>query len=103
MRYNYYFIVLNCNHKERTGKEVEVLVVWACDEKRGTRRRKVGNGNESTREEKGLSSDDVYDRATWRRISSYIDPHKSGNKMKEKKKKIVLNCTYTMLLYAIDK
>ena len=24
--------------------------------------------------EKGLSADDVYDRATWRRMSSYIDP-----------------------------
>ena len=24
--------------------------------------------------EKGLSADDVYDRATWRRISSYVDP-----------------------------
>ena len=24
--------------------------------------------------EKGLSADDVYDRATWRRVSSYIDP-----------------------------
>ena len=24
-------------------------------------------------EEKGLSADDVYDRATWRRTSSYID------------------------------
>ena len=24
--------------------------------------------------EKGLSADDVYDRATWRRKSSYIDP-----------------------------
>ena len=23
--------------------------------------------------EKGLSADDVYDRATWRRMSSYID------------------------------
>ena len=23
---------------------------------------------------KGLSADDVYDRATWRRMSSYIDP-----------------------------
>ena len=67
---------------------------WACDEKRGTLRRKEGNGNESTGEkeemktlkrrwldqvkddikEKGLSADDVYDRATWRRMSSYIDP-----------------------------
>ena len=24
--------------------------------------------------EKGLSVEEVYDRATWRRISSYIDP-----------------------------
>ena len=24
--------------------------------------------------EKGLSVDDVYDRVTWRRMSSYIDP-----------------------------
>ena len=24
--------------------------------------------------EKGLSADDVYDRATWRCMSSYIDP-----------------------------
>ena len=24
--------------------------------------------------EKGLSADDVYGRATWRRMSSYIDP-----------------------------
>ena len=36
------------NHKESPGKDVEV--VWACDEKRGTLRRKEGNGNESTGE-----------------------------------------------------
>ena len=24
--------------------------------------------------ENGLAADDVYDRATWRRMSSYIDP-----------------------------
>ena len=60
---------------------------WACDEKRGTLHRKESDGNESTREkeerrpkrrwldkvkddiiENGLSADDVYDRATWRRI-----------------------------------
>ncbi len=29
--------------------------------------------------EKGLSREEVYDRGTWRCISSYIDPHKSGN------------------------
>ena len=37
--------------------------------------------------EKGLSADEVYDRATWRRMSSYIDPTSSGNKKKRKKKK----------------
>ena len=31
-----------------TGKKVEV--VWACDAKRGTLRRKEGDGNESTGE-----------------------------------------------------
>ena len=71
-------------------------MVWACNEKRGALKRKEGNGNESRilqgrrkRErpkkrwfvkvkddikEKGLSADEVYDRATWRRMSSYIDP-----------------------------
>ena len=77
------------NHKESAGKEVEV--VWACDEKRGTLRRKVqGRGKRGSPKrrwlnkvndgiillikEKGLSADEVYDRATWRRMSSYIDP-----------------------------
>ena len=36
------------NHKESPGKEVEV--VWACDGKRGTLRRKEGYVNESTGE-----------------------------------------------------
>ena len=36
------------NHKESTGKKVEV--VWAYDAKRGTLRRKEGGGNESTGE-----------------------------------------------------
>ena len=64
--------------KESPGKEVEV--VWACDKKRGTLRRKEGDGNESRRErgrpkrrwldrvrddikEKGLSVEEMYDRA----------------------------------------
>ena len=60
-------------------------MVWACYEKRGILHRKEGVGNESTGEkeerkpnrrwldkvkddikEKGLSADEVYDRATWR-------------------------------------
>ena len=35
--------------------------------------------------ENGVSGEKVYDRATWRGISSNIDPHKNWNKMKEKK------------------
>ena len=66
-------------------------MVWACDEKRGALRRKEGDGNESTREkeemkaywldrmrddikENGLSGEEEYDRATWRRMSSCMDP-----------------------------
>ena len=37
-------------------------------------------------------ADEVYDRATWRRMSSYIAPHKSGNKMKEKKRMQMNKC-----------
>ncbi len=36
------------NHKESPGKGIDV--VWACDEKRGTLRRKEGVGNESAGE-----------------------------------------------------
>ena len=39
---------INRRTEESTGKKVEV--VWACDEKRGTLRRKEGDGNESTGE-----------------------------------------------------
>ena len=79
------------NRKESLGKEVEVA--WECDETRGALHRKEGDGNEvqgrrkrgrSKREcldtarddtkEKGLSGEEVHDRATWRRMSSYIDP-----------------------------
>ena len=66
-------------------------MVWACDAKRGTlvgRRamvmkvqRKKGrpkrrwlDKDKDDIKEKGMSADDVYDRATWRRMSSYIDP-----------------------------
>ena len=68
-------------------------MVWTCDEKRGTlrRRRAMGmkvhgrrkRGRHTRRwldkvkddiKEKGLSADEVYVRATWMRISSRIDP-----------------------------
>ncbi len=37
--------------------------------------------------EKGLSVHGVYDRATWRRMSSYIDPQYKWDNMREKKRK----------------
>ena len=68
-------------------------MVRSCDAKRGTLRRRSAmvmkvqgrrkRGRHKRRwldkvkddiKEKGLSADDVYDRATWRRMSSYIDP-----------------------------
>ena len=52
--------------------------------KRGRPKRRWLDKLKDDIKEKGLSADEVYDRATWRRTST---PHKSGNNMKEKKKK----------------
>ena len=73
-------------------------MVWACDEKRRTlwrketmemkvkRRRKDGLREDDWPERRmiseGLSGEEVYNRATWRRTST---PHKSWNKMKRRK------------------
>ena len=70
-----------------------VEVVWACEERRGALRRNDGmeikvqgrrkRGKPKRRwldkvkddiKEKELSDDEVYDRAAWRRMSSYIGP-----------------------------
>ena len=71
-------------------------MVWACDEKiyckhyvgrraiimkvqgrrkRGRSKRRWLDKMKDDIKEKGLSADDVYDRATWMRMSSYLDPH----------------------------
>ena len=42
--------------------------------KRGRPKRRWFDKVKDDIREKGLSADDVYDRATWRRMSSYIDP-----------------------------
>ena len=42
--------------------------------KRGRHKRRWLDKVKDDIKEKGLSADDVYDRATWRRMSSYIDP-----------------------------
>ena len=42
--------------------------------KRGRRNRRRLNRVRDVIKENGLSAEEVYDRATWRRMSSYIDP-----------------------------
>ena len=42
--------------------------------KRGRRKRRWLNRVRDDIKEKGLSAKKVYDHATWRRVSSYIDP-----------------------------
>ena len=42
--------------------------------KRGRPKRRWLDKVKDAIKEKGLSADDVYDGATWRRMSSYIDP-----------------------------
>ena len=78
---------------------------WACDRredhyigrrememevqgrrKRGRPKRRRLDKVKDDIKEKGLSEEEVYDCATWRSISSYTSPHKSGNKMNRKKK-----------------
>ena len=42
--------------------------------KRGRAKRRWSDRVMDDIKEKGLSGEEVYDRATWRRISSHIDP-----------------------------
>ena len=42
--------------------------------KRGRHKRRWLDNVKDETKLKGLSADEVYDRATWRRMSSYIDP-----------------------------
>ena len=48
--------------------------------KRGRPKRRWLDRVKDDIKEKGLSADYVYDHATWRRMSSYINPHKSGKR-----------------------
>ena len=69
------------------GRRAMVMKVQGRRKRGRPNRRWLDKVKDNTKE-KGLSADDVYDRATSRRMSSYIaTPHKSGNKMKEKKRK----------------
>ena len=42
--------------------------------KRGRPKTRLLDNVKEDIKEKGMSADEVYDRATWRRMSSYIDP-----------------------------
>ena len=53
-------------------REMEIKVQGR--RKRGRPKRRWLDKVKDDIKEKGLSADDVYDRATWRRMSSYIDP-----------------------------
>ena len=57
--------------------------------KRGRPKRRWLDKVKDDIKEKGLSADDVYDRATWI-CHPTSTPHKSGNTMKEKKNKRLL-------------
>ena len=62
------------------GRRVKVMKVQGT-RKRGRPKRRWLEKVKDGIKEKGLSADDVYDRATWRHMSLYIDPHKRRNKM----------------------
>ena len=55
------------------GRKATVMKVQGR-RKRGRPKRRWLDKVKDDIKEKGLSDDDVYDRATWRRMSSYIDP-----------------------------
>ena len=55
------------------GRRAMVMKVQGRRKRRRPKRRWLDKVKDDIKE-KGLSADDVYDRATWRRMSSYIDP-----------------------------
>ena len=62
------------------GRRAMEMKVQGRRERGRPKRRWLDKVNDDIKE-KGLSADGVYDRATWRRMSSYIDHNKSGKKM----------------------
>ena len=53
-------------------RAMEMKVQWR--RKKGRPKRRRLDRVKDDIEEKGLSADETHDRATWRRMSSYIDP-----------------------------
>ena len=57
--------------EHRVGRRAMVMKVQRRRKRGRPQRRWLDNENDDIKE-KGMSADDVYDRATWRRMSSYI-------------------------------
>ena len=62
-------------------REEHYVGMWAMEmkvqgrRKRGRHKRRwLDKVKDDIKEKGGLSADEVYDRATWRRMSSFIDP-----------------------------
>ena len=58
--------------------------------KRGRPKRRWLDKVKDDMKEKGLSADNVYDRAKWRCMSSYIDPHKIGKTWSRRRHKLLM-------------
>ena len=67
------------------GRRAMVMKVQGRRKRRRPKRRWLDKVKDDIKE-KGLSADDVYDRATWR-----YTQHKRGNMMKEKKRLMLSN------------
>ena len=71
-RFKWYGHVLR-REEHYVGRRAMVMKVPG-ERKRGRHKRRWLDKEKDDIKEKGLSADDVYDRATWRRMSLYIDP-----------------------------
>ena len=71
--YNHCYIHVMRREEHYVGGGTMVMKVQGR-RKRGRPKRRWLDKVKDAIKEKGLSADEVYDRATWRRMSSYIDP-----------------------------
>ena len=71
-RLNWYGHVMR-REEHCVGRRAMIMKVQRRRKRGRPKRRWLDKVNDDIKE-KGLSADNVYDRATWRRMSSYIDP-----------------------------
>ena len=68
-----YYVLVMRREEHYVGRRAMVMKVQGRRERGRPKRRWLDTVKDDIKE-KGLSADDVYDRASWRRMSSYIDP-----------------------------